>query len=148
MLTELIELGCKMKEKTKSTQNEIKENIQGSNSKGKETGTQNDLEQKEEINIQLEQNEEKRIQKNKERLRNLLDNFKRSNIWIIRVPEGEEEEEEIENIFKKNNEGELPQSGKGNRLTESPGSPESPKEAGPKEEHIKTHHNYVTQDER
>ena len=39
--------------------------------------------------------------KNEERLRNLWDNFKRSNIWIIRVPEGEEEEQEIENLFEK-----------------------------------------------
>ena len=73
------------------------------NSEGKETGTQiNDLEQKEEINIQPEQNEETRIQKNEERLRNLWDNFKLSNIWIIGLPEGEEEEEqEIENLFEK-----------------------------------------------
>ena len=36
---------------------EIKKNIQGTNSEGKENGTQiNDLEQKEEINIQQEQN--------------------------------------------------------------------------------------------
>ena len=42
---------------------EIKENVQGTNSEGKETGTQiNDLEQKEEINIQPEQNEETIIQ--------------------------------------------------------------------------------------
>ena len=42
---------------------EIKKNIQGSNSDMKETVTQiNDLEQKEEINIQLERNEETRIQ--------------------------------------------------------------------------------------
>ena len=69
--------------------NEIKENIQGTNSNGKETGTQiNGLEQKEEINIQPEQNEETRIQKNEERLRNLWDNFKHSNIQIIGVPEG------------------------------------------------------------
>ena len=55
MLTELIELGCKMKEDRKATQNELKQNIQATNSEGKETGTQiNDLEQKEEINIQLE----------------------------------------------------------------------------------------------
>ena len=48
----------------KATQSEIKENIQGTNSEGKETGTQiNNLEQKEEIRIQLEQNEETRIQK-------------------------------------------------------------------------------------
>ena len=62
-------------------QGEIKENVQGINSEGKETGTQiNSLDQKEEINIQPERNEETRIQKNEERLRNLWDNFKHSNI--------------------------------------------------------------------
>ena len=61
----------------------------------------NSLEQKEQINIQQEQNEETRIQKNEERLRNLQDNFKRSNIQIIGVPEGEEEEQEMENLFEK-----------------------------------------------
>ena len=51
---------------------EMKKNIQGTNSEGKEIRTQiNDLGQKEEINIQPEQNEETRIQKNEERLRNL-----------------------------------------------------------------------------
>ena len=81
-------------------QSEIKENLQGTNSDGKETGTQiNSLEQKEEISIQPEQNEETRIQKNEERLRNLRDNFKHSNIQIIGVPEGEEEEQEIGNLF-------------------------------------------------
>ena len=44
----------------------IKENVQGTNSDGKETGTQiNGVDQKEERNIQPEQNEETRIQKNK-----------------------------------------------------------------------------------
>ena len=62
-------------------QSEIKENVQGTNSERKETGTQiNGSEQKEEINIQSEQNEEIRIQKNEERLRNLQDNFKHSNM--------------------------------------------------------------------
>ena len=51
----------------------------------------NNLEQKEEINIQPEQNEERRIQKNEEKLQNLWDIFKCFNIWIIGVPEGEEE---------------------------------------------------------
>ena len=37
--------------------------------------------------------------KNEERLRKLRDNFKRSNIRIIKVPEGEEEEQEIEYLF-------------------------------------------------
>ena len=60
---------------------EIKENVQGANSDGKETRTQiNGSDQKEEINIQPEQNEETRIQKNEERLRNLQDILKRSNI--------------------------------------------------------------------
>ena len=53
MLTELIEFSHKVKEQMKVTQSEIKENVQGTNSDRKETRTQcNDLEQKEEINIQ------------------------------------------------------------------------------------------------
>ena len=57
MLTELIELGRKMKEQMKDTQNEIKQNIQGTKSDRKETRTRiNDLEQWGEIIIQLEQN--------------------------------------------------------------------------------------------
>ena len=39
--------------------------------------------------------------KKQERLRNLSDNFKRSNIQIIGVPEGEEEDQEIENLSEK-----------------------------------------------
>ena len=43
---------------------EIKENVQGTNSDGKETRTQiNSLEQKEEINIQPEKDEETRLKK-------------------------------------------------------------------------------------
>ena len=79
---------------------ETKENVQGTNSDGKQTGTQiNGVDQKEGRNIQPEKNEEKRIQK-KERLRNLQDIFKCSNIRIIGVPEGEEEEQKIENLFE------------------------------------------------
>ena len=86
----------------KDTQNEIKQNIQGTNSDRKETRTQsNDLEQKEEINIQPEQNEETRIQKSEEKLTNLWDTLKCSDIQIIGVPEGEEQEQEIENLFEK-----------------------------------------------
>ena len=80
---------------------EIKENAQETNSDRKETETHiNGLDQKEEINILLEQNEETRIQKSEERLRKLQENFKSSNIRIIGVPEGEEEEQEIENLFE------------------------------------------------
>ena len=81
MLTEMVEYSHKIEEEVKAMQSEIKENIQGTNSDRKETGTQiNSLEQKEEINSQPEKNEETRIQKNEERLRNLQDNFKCSNI--------------------------------------------------------------------
>ena len=66
---------------------EIKKKLQGTNSDGKEPRTQiNGLQQKEEIHIQPEQNEETRIQKNEERLRTLQDILKRSNIRIIGVP--------------------------------------------------------------
>ena len=80
---------------------ETKENVQGTNSDAKETGTEiNGVDRKEQRNIQPEKNEETRIQKNEERLRNLQDILKRSNIRIIGVPEGEEEEQKMENLFE------------------------------------------------
>ena len=64
MLTELVEYGHKIEEKVKAMKSEIKENVQGTNSEGKETTTQiNGVYEKEERNIQPEQNEEIRIQK-------------------------------------------------------------------------------------
>ena len=80
MLTEMVECGPKTEEEVKAMKSEIKKNIQETNSEGKETGTEiNDLDQKEEINIQPQQNEETRIQKNEVRPRDLWD-FKCSNI--------------------------------------------------------------------
>ena len=80
-LTELVEFGHKLDEKMKAMLRETKENVQGTNSDGKETGTQiNGVDQKEERNIQPEKNEGTRIQKNEERLRNLQDIFRCSNI--------------------------------------------------------------------
>ena len=101
-LTELVQFGHKLDEKMKAMLRETKENAQGTSSDGKETGAQiNGVDQKEERNIQPEKNEETRIQKNEERLRKLQDIFKHSNIRIIGVPEGEEEEQEMENLFDK-----------------------------------------------
>ena len=58
-----------------------KENVQGTNSDAKETGTQvNGVDQKEERNIQPEKNKETRIQKNEERLWNLQDILKKFNL--------------------------------------------------------------------
>ena len=68
MLTELVEFGRKLDEKMKAMPSEMKKNVQGTNSDGKETGTQiNSMDQKEERNIQPEKNEETRIQKMRRR---------------------------------------------------------------------------------
>ena len=71
MVTEMAEYGHKTEEEVKVMHSEIKENVQETNSEEKESSIQkNDLDQKEEINIQPEQYEETRIQKSEERLRN------------------------------------------------------------------------------
>ena len=81
-LTELVESVRKSDEKMKAMLRETKENVQGTNSEAKETGTQiNGVDQKEERNIQPEKNEETRTWKNEERLRNLQD--------ILKVPTSE-----------------------------------------------------------
>ena len=83
----MVEFGLKLDEKVKAMLRETKKNVQGTNSDRKETETQiNSVDQKEERNIQPEKNEETRIQKKDERLRNLRDNFKHSNIRIIGMP--------------------------------------------------------------
>ena len=48
----------------------------------------------------VEQNEEKRMKRNENSLRDLWDNIKCSNIHIIGVPEGEEREKRPEKIFE------------------------------------------------
>ena len=59
-LTEVVEFGHKLHEKMKAALRETKENIQGTNSDGKETGTQiNAVDQKEERNIQPEKKKKK-----------------------------------------------------------------------------------------
>ena len=64
MLTELVEFGRKLDKKMKAVLRESKENIQGTNSDAKETGTQiNGVDQKEERNIHPGKNEETGIHK-------------------------------------------------------------------------------------
>ena len=53
-------------------------------------------------------NKKKEFPKNKNTVSSLWDNFRHFNICIIEVPEGEEKEIEIGNLFEKNNEGKLP----------------------------------------
>ena len=144
----MVEYGRKIEERVNQVmQREIKKNTQGTNGEGKEIGTQiNNQKQKEEINIQPEQNEETRIQKSEERLRNLWGNFKHSNIQIIVVPEGEKEEQEIENLFENIMKQNLLNLAKEIDFQEVQELQESPTEIGPKEAHTKAHHNYSTQD--
>ena len=64
MLTEMVEYGRKIEEKVKAMKSGIKQNVQGTNNNRKETRTQiNSLDQKEEINIQPELNEEQVFKK-------------------------------------------------------------------------------------
>ena len=79
------------------------------------------------------------MQKNEERVRNLWDNFKCSNIQIIVVPEGEEEEQEMEKLFEQIMKENFPSLAK--EIDMQVQEIQSPKEIGPKEEHAKTHHN-------
>ena len=80
--------------------------------------------------------------KNEERLRNLWENFKCSNIWIIGVP-GEEEEQETENLFEQIMKENFPNLAKEIDFHEVQET-QSPKEVGPTEAHTKAHHNYIT----
>ena len=124
----------------KITLSEIKKNLQGINSKGEEARIQiNDLEHKEKISIQLEQQEETRTQKNKDSIRSLWDISKHTKIWIVRIPEWKEEEQDIENLFEK-----MMKENFYNLVKEidiQVQEAQSPKQVGPKDYHTKTHHN-------
>ena len=50
---------------------------------------------------QKEQEKEKRLRKNEEGLKKMQENIKSNNIHIIGMPEGEQEEQEIENRLEK-----------------------------------------------
>ena len=72
----------------KDTLIEIKNNLQGNNSRMDKAENQiNDLEHREAKNKQSEQEEKERIHKNEDSINNLWDKFKWSNICIIGVPE-------------------------------------------------------------
>ena len=61
----------------------------------------NNLEHKEAKSNQSEQQQEKRIQKNEDSISSLWENFKRSNILIIGMPEEEKEEQTMGNLSEK-----------------------------------------------
>ena len=60
----------------------------------------NDMEHKEAKNNQSQQQEGKRVQRNEGGISNLWNNFRRSNICVMGVPE-EDKEQEIGNLSEK-----------------------------------------------
>ena len=66
------------------------------------------------------------------------------NIWITGVLEGEEEEQEIEDLFEQIMTENFPNLAKEIDFQEVQET-QSAKEVGPKEAHTKAHHNYITQ---
>ena len=92
----------KNQSETKDTVIEIKNNLQGNNSRVNEVENQiNDLEHKEEKNNHAEQQEEKRIQKNQGSVSNLWDNFKDLNICIIGMSEEKKKSKKLEIYLRK-----------------------------------------------
>ena len=80
----------------------MKNTVEGIKSRLNEAEDQiSELEDKVEKITQKEQEKEKSLRKNEEGLREVQDNMKRNNIHIIGIPEGEEEELGIENLFEK-----------------------------------------------
>ena len=65
---------------------------------------------------------------------------------MIGVPEGEEEEQEIENLFEQIMKENFPSLTKEIDFQEVQEAQRVPKKLEPKEEHTKAHHNYITQD--
>ena len=69
----------------------------------------------------------------------MQDNMKRNNIHIIGIPEGEEEEQGIENLFEKVMMENFPNLRR-EKVTQVQET-QSPKQKEPKEAYSKTHHN-------
>ena len=80
---------------------EIKNSLEAANSRIQEAEERiSEVEDRVVEIMDAEQKREKRLKRNEERLRELWDNVKRTNIHIIGVPEGEEREKETEKIFQ------------------------------------------------
>ena len=123
----------------KNTISELKNTVEGMKSRLDEAEDRiSELEDKVEKNTQKDQEKEKRLRKNEEGLREMQDNMKCNNIRIIGIPEGEEEEQGIENLFEKVMMGNFPNlmREKVTQIQET----QSPNQEEPKEAHCKTHH--------
>ena len=85
----------------KNTILEMRNSLEGLNSRVEEAEERiSELDERLEEITQAEQKREKRIRQNENSLRELWDNIKHANIWIIGVPEGEERDKGAENLFE------------------------------------------------
>ena len=115
--------------------------LEGTNSRITEVEEQiNDLVDRMVEITATEQNIEKRVKINEDRLRDLWDNIKCANICILGVQEGEESETGPEKIFEEIIAENFLNISKGNSLP-SPGNTESDRKDKPKEGDTKTHNN-------
>ena len=91
-----------------------------------------------------EQNKETRMKRTEGSLRDLWDNIKGTNIWIIGVPEEEEKKKGCETIFEEIIVENFPNMKKEivNQVQEA----QSPIQDKPKEKHAKTHTNQTNKD--
>ena len=92
-----------------------------------------------------EQKKVKRMKRTEDSLRDLQDNIKHTNIWIIGVPEEEEKKKGYEKIFWRDYSWKFPQHGKGNSQS-SPRGMKSAIQSKPKDKHAKTHTKQTNKD--
>ena len=129
---------------TNNTITEIKDTLEGINSRISEAEEQiSELEDKMVEITSEEQNKVKRMKRTEDRLRDLWDNIKCTNIRIIGVPE-EEKNKEFEKIFEEIIVENFPNTEKEivNQIQEA----HSPIQHKPKEKHAKTHTNQTNKD--
>ena len=123
-----------------NTINEIKHALEGINSRipGAEERI-NDLEDKIVEITATEQNKEKRMKRIEDSLRDLWDNIKWTNIWILQVPGEEKKKKGSEKIFEEIIVENFPNVGK--EIVKQIQEAQYPKQDKYKEKHSKTHIN-------
>ena len=87
----------------------------------------------------------KRIKRNEDNLRDLWDNVKRPNIWIIGVPEEEDKKKGHEKILEETIAEYFPQMGK--EIATQVQETQSPKQDKPKVKHPQTHINQINKNQ-
>ena len=136
---------------TNNTITEIKNILEGINSRISEAEEWiTELEDKMVEITSEEQNKVKIMKRTEDSLRDLWDNIKHTNIWIIEVPEEEEIKKGYEKIFEEIISWKFSQHGNGNsHLSTSHSCPrgtKSPIQDKPKEKHAKSHNNQTNKD--